>query len=143
MKMMETAKSATGAIGSDVKTMSYIEAITEGLMEEMQRDERIFLIGEDIAAYGGVFKATRGLYEKFGPMRVIDSPISENFLVEGAVGASIAGLITSPEIQFDAFITLAMDGIVEHAVKMRYRSGAMITCPMLILCCYGGALGAR
>ncbi|HZE18945.1 MAG TPA: alpha-ketoacid dehydrogenase subunit beta, partial [Candidatus Angelobacter sp.] len=90
---METAKSAPGAIGSDVKTMTYIEAITEGLMEEMQRDERIFLIGEDIAAYGGVFKATRGLYEKFGPMRVIDSPISENFLVQGAVGAAIAGLI--------------------------------------------------
>ena len=141
MKMTETAKPGPGAISSDVKTMTYIEAITEGLMEEMQRDERIFLIGEDIAGYGGVFKATRGLYEKFGPMRVIDSPISENFLVEGAVGASIAGLIPSPEIQFDDFITLAMDGIVEHAAKMRYRSGGMFTCPMVIRCCYGGAVG--
>jgi len=62
-------------------------------------------------------------------MRVIDSPISENFLVQGAVGASIAGLIPSPEIQFDDFITLAMDGIVEHAAKMRYRSGGMFHVP--------------
>src|SRR5207247_10206549 len=120
------------AIAADVKTRSHIEAITEGLMEEMQRDGRIFLIGEDIAGYGGVFKATKGMYEKFGPMRVIDSPISENFLVQGAVGASIAGLIPSPEIQFDDFITLAMDAIVEHAAKMRYRSGGMFTCPMVI-----------
>jgi len=130
-----------GAIASDVKTSTYIEAITDGLREEMERDERIFLIGEDIASYGGVFKATKGLYEKFGPMRVIDSPISENFLVQGAVGAAIAGLIPSPEIQFDDFVTLAMDAIVEHAAKMRYRSGGMFTCPMVIRCCYGGAVG--
>ena len=138
---MDVAQATPGAIASDVKTMTYIEAITEGLREEMERDERIFLIGEDIAAYGGVFKATKGLYEKFGPMRVIDSPISENFLIQGAVGASIAGLIPSPEIQFDDFITLAMDAIVEHAAKMRYRSGGMFTCPMVIRCCYGGAVG--
>ena len=77
MKTMETAKTSSGAIGTDVKTVTYIEAITDGLREEMERDERIFLIGEDIAAYGGVFKATKGLYERFGPTRVIDSPISE------------------------------------------------------------------
>ncbi|MBI4364821.1 MAG: alpha-ketoacid dehydrogenase subunit beta [Candidatus Latescibacteria bacterium] len=124
-----------------MKTVTYIEAITDGLREEMERDERIFLIGEDIAAYGGVFKATKGLYERFGPMRVIDSPISENFLVQGAVGAAIAGLIPSPELQFDDFISLAVDGIVEHAAKMRYRSGGMFTCPMVIRCCYGGAVG--
>ena len=124
-----------------MKTMNLIEAINQGLAEEMERDERIFLIGEDIATYGGVFKATKGLYERFGPMRVIDSPISENFLVQGMVGAAIAGLIPSPEIQFDDFISLAVDGIVEHAAKMRYRSGGMFTCPMVIRCCYGGAVG--
>jgi len=138
---MDVAQTAPGAIASDVKTMTYIEAITEGLREEMERDERIFLIGEDIANYGGVFKATKGLYEKFGPMRVIDSPISENFLVQGSVGAAIAGLIPSPEIQFDDFISLAVDGIVEHAAKMRYRSGGMFSCPMVIRCCYGAAVG--
>jgi len=140
MKTMETIP-APQAAAADVKTMTLIEAITQGLHEEMERDERIFLIGEDIAGYGGVFKATRGLYERFGPMRVIDSPISENFLVQGAVGAAIAGLIPSPEIQFDDFISLAVDGIVEHAAKMRYRSGGMFTCPMVIRCCCGGAVG--
>jgi pyruvate/2-oxoglutarate/acetoin dehydrogenase E1 component len=138
---MEPAKTIPTTAGTDVKTVTYIEAITDGLREEMERDERIFLIGEDIAAYGGVFKATKGLYERFGPTRVIDSPISENFLVQGAVGAAIAGLIPSPEIQFDDFVSLAMDGIVEHAAKMRYRSGGMFTCPMVIRCCYGGAVG--
>ena len=140
MKTMDTIP-APQAAAADVKTMTLIEAITQGLHEEMERDERIFLIGEDIAVYGGVFKATRGLYERFGPMRVIDSPISENFLVQGAVGAAIAGLIPSPEIQFDDFISLAVDGIVEHAAKMRYRSGGMFTCPMVIRCCCGGAVG--
>jgi pyruvate/2-oxoglutarate/acetoin dehydrogenase E1 component len=140
MKTMETIPTPQ-APAADVKTMTLIEAITQGLHEEMERDERIFLIGEDIAGYGGVFKATRGLYEKFGPMRVIDSPISENFLVQGAVGAAIAGLIPSPEIQFDDFISLAVDGIVEHAAKMRYRSGGMFTCPMVIRTCCGGAVG--
>jgi pyruvate/2-oxoglutarate/acetoin dehydrogenase E1 component len=140
MKTMETER-APAAPSAETKTITLIEAINQGLHEEMERDERIFLIGEDIAGYGGVFKATKGLYERFGPMRVIDSPISENFLVQGMVGAAIAGLIPSPEIQFDDFISLAVDGIVEHAAKMRYRSGGMFTCPMVIRCCCGAAVG--
>jgi pyruvate/2-oxoglutarate/acetoin dehydrogenase E1 component len=140
MKTMDSAQ-APAAAPADVKPINIIEAINQALHEEMERDERIFLIGEDIAVYGGVFKATKGLYEKFGPMRVIDSPISENFLVQGAVGAALAGLIPSPEIQFDDFISLAVDGIVEHAAKMRYRSGGMWTCPMVIRCCCGAGVG--
>jgi pyruvate/2-oxoglutarate/acetoin dehydrogenase E1 component len=140
MKTMETERPPAAA-PTEAKTITLIEAINQALHEEMERDERIFLIGEDIAGYGGVFKATKGLYERFGPMRVIDSPISENFLVQGMVGAAIAGLIPSPEIQFDDFISLAVDGIVEHAAKMRYRSGGMFTCPMVIRCCCGGAVG--
>jgi 2-oxoisovalerate dehydrogenase E1 component beta subunit len=139
MKTFDTQAPAPAPAAA--KTITMIEAITQALHEEMERDPRIFLIGEDIASYGGVFKATKGLYERFGPMRVIDSPISENFLVQGAVGAALAGLIPSPEIQFDDFISLAVDGIVEHAAKMRYRSGGMWTCPMVIRCCCGGAVG--
>ena len=135
------AATPPAAAQSDVKTVTLIEAITQALHEEMERDERIFLIGEDIAGYGGVFKATKGLYERFGPTRVIDSPISENFLVQGMVGAALAGLIPSPEIQFDDFSSLAVDGIINHAAKMRYRSGGMWTCPMVIRCCYGAAVG--
>ncbi len=140
---MKTIDAATppAAPQAGVKTITYIEAITQALFEEMERDERIFLIGEDIAAYGGVFKATRGLYERFGPMRVIDSPISENFLVQGMIGAALAGLIPSPEIQFDDFSSLAVDGLINHAAKMRYRSGGMWTCPMVVRCCYGAAVG--
>jgi 2-oxoisovalerate dehydrogenase E1 component beta subunit len=140
MKTMDAAL-PPAATRPDVKTVTYIEAITQALLEEMERDERIFLIGEDIASYGGVFKATRGLYERFGPMRVIDSPISENFLVQGMIGAALAGLIPSPEIQFDDFSSLAVDGLINHAAKMRYRSGGMWTCPMVVRCCYGGAVG--
>jgi pyruvate/2-oxoglutarate/acetoin dehydrogenase E1 component len=139
MKTFDTQAPAPAPAAA--KTITMIEAITQALHEEMERDPRIFLIGEDIASYGGVFKATKGLYERFGPMRVIDSPISENFLVQGAVGAALAGLIPSPEIQFDDFISLAVDGIVEHAAKMRYRSGGMWTCPMVIRCCCGAAVG--
>ncbi|HET7904664.1 MAG TPA: alpha-ketoacid dehydrogenase subunit beta [Candidatus Eisenbacteria bacterium] len=142
MKTMESAPGQTAAPNDTPATpITYIEAITQALHEEMERDERIFLIGEDIAGYGGVFKATKNLYEKFGPMRVIDSPISENFLVQGAVGAALAGLIPSPEIQFDDFTSLAVDGIVEHAAKMRYRSGGMWTCPMVIRVCCGAGVG--
>jgi 2-oxoisovalerate dehydrogenase E1 component beta subunit len=142
MKTMESAPERTAAPDdSPPKPITYIEAITQALHEEMERDERIFLIGEDIAGYGGVFKATKNLYERFGPSRVIDSPISENFLVQGAVGAALAGLIPSPEIQFDDFTSLAVDGIVEHAAKMRYRSGGMWTCPMVIRICCGAGVG--
>ncbi|HEU4333501.1 MAG TPA: alpha-ketoacid dehydrogenase subunit beta [Candidatus Eisenbacteria bacterium] len=142
MKTMESAPGQTAASNDTPATpITYIEAITQALHEEMERDERIFLIGEDIAGYGGVFKATKNLYERFGPMRVIDSPISENFLVQGAVGAALAGLIPSPEIQFDDFTSLAVDGIVEHAAKMRYRSGGMWTCPMVIRVCCGAGVG--
>ncbi len=140
MKTMDSVPAAAAA-QSDTQTINYIEAINQGLAEEMERDERIFLIGEDIANYGGVFKATKNLYERFGALRVIDSPISENFLVQGSVGAALAGLIPSPEIQFDDFTSLAVDGIVEHAAKMRYRSGGMWTCPMVIRVCCGGGVG--
>jgi 2-oxoisovalerate dehydrogenase E1 component beta subunit len=142
MKTMESAPAHAAAPNdTPAAPITYIEAITQALHEEMERDERIFLIGEDIAGYGGVFKATKQLYERFGPMRVIDSPISENFLVQGAVGAALAGLIPSPEIQFDDFTSLAVDGIVEHAAKMRYRSGGMWTCPMVIRVCCGAGVG--
>jgi len=75
-----------------LKKVTFIEAITMALAEEMERDERVFLIGEDIGAYGGVFKATKGLQERFGSMRVIDSPISEAFIAGGSVGAALMGM---------------------------------------------------
>jgi 2-oxoisovalerate dehydrogenase E1 component beta subunit len=124
-----------------MKKTTYIEAITQALYEEMERDEKVFLLGEDIGLYGGVFKATKGLQERFGADRVIDSPISEGYLVGGAVGAAMVGARPVPEIQFADFITPAMDQIIQQAAKVRYRSGGQWTCPMTIRVCCGGEVG--
>lgn len=121
--------------------MTYIDAITSALGEEMRRDERVFLIGEDIGKMGGVFKATKGLYDEFGPDRVIDSPLAEGIIVSSSVGAALAGMRPVPEIQFADFITPAMDAIVEQAAKLRYRSAGTQTCPLTLRVCYGGGVG--
>jgi len=121
--------------------LTYIAAITEALREEMRRDERVFIIGEDVGVEGGVFKATKGLYEEFGADRVIDSPLAEGIIVSSAIGAAMAGMRPVPEIQFADFITPAMDAIVEQAAKLRYRSGGTQTCPLTLRVCYGGGVG--
>ena len=120
---------------------TYIDAITQGLREEMQRDPKVFIIGEDVGVMGGVFKATKGLYEEFGPDRVIDSPLAEGIIVSSAIGAAMAGMRPCPEIQFVDFITPAMDAIVEQAAKLRYRSAGTQTCPLTLRVCYGGGVG--
>jgi 2-oxoisovalerate dehydrogenase E1 component beta subunit len=124
-----------------MKKITYIDAITEGMAEEMERDESVFLIGEDIGLYGGVFKATKGLQKRFGVERVIDSPISEAYIVGGCVGAAMVGMRPIPEIQFADFITPSMDQIIQQAAKIRYRSAGAWTCPMTIRVCCGGEGG--
>ena len=119
---------------------TYIDAINAGLGEEMRRDERVFLIGEDIGVMGGAFKATKGLYEEFGPDRVIDSPLAEGIIVSSAIGAALAGLRPVPEIQFSDFVTPAMDAITQQAAKLRYRSAGTQTCPLTLRICYGGGV---
>src|SRR5512142_3079173 len=121
--------------------MTYIDAITTALGEEMRRDDKVFLIGEDIGAMGGVFKATKGLYDEFGPDRVIDSPLAEGIIVSSAIGAALAGMRPCPEIQFSDFVTPAMDAITQQAAKLRYRSAGTQTCPMTLRICYGGGVG--
>ena len=124
-----------------MKTVTYIEAITQALDEEMARDERVFLIGEDIGLYGGVFKATKGLLEKYGAERVIDSPISEVYIAGGSVGAAMVGMRPVPEIQFSDFITPSMDQIIQQMAKIRYRTGGQWTCPMTVRVCCGADIG--
>jgi 2-oxoisovalerate dehydrogenase E1 component beta subunit len=121
--------------------MTYIDAINTALREEMARDERVFIIGEDVGAMGGVFKATKGLQEEFGKERVIDSPLAEGVIVSSSIGAAMAGMRPVAEIQFADFITPAMDPIVEQAAKLRYRSAGTQTCPLTIRVCYGGGVG--
>ncbi|MBN2227620.1 MAG: alpha-ketoacid dehydrogenase subunit beta [candidate division Zixibacteria bacterium] len=124
-----------------MKKTTFIEAITQAMAEEMERDEHVFLIGQDIGLYGGVFKATKGLLDKFGPRRVIDAPISEVYIAGGSVGAAMVGLRPVAEIQFADFITPSMDQIIQQMAKMRYRTGAQWTSPMTIRVCCGGDVG--
>lgn len=121
--------------------MTYIDAINTALREEMARDERVFIIGEDVGIMGGAFKATKGLQEEFGKERVIDSPLAEGVIVSSSIGAAMAGMRPVAEIQFADFITPAMDPIAEQAAKLRYRSAGTQTCPLTIRVCYGGGVG--
>jgi 2-oxoisovalerate dehydrogenase E1 component beta subunit len=122
-------------------SVSYLDAINSALNEEMRRDPNVFIIGEDVGVMGGAFGVTKGLYDEFGPDRVIDSPLAEGIIVSASIGAAMAGLRPVPEIQFVDFITPAMDAITQQAAKLRYRSGGSQTCPLTLRVCYGGGTG--
>jgi 2-oxoisovalerate dehydrogenase E1 component beta subunit len=121
--------------------ITYIDAINRTLHEEMARDETTFLIGEDTGIYGGVFKATRGLLEAFGPERVVDSPISESLIAGMAVGAAMVGCRPLPEIQFADFIPPAFDQIVQQLGRYYWRTVGTWEMPVTIRCPYGGGVG--
>jgi 2-oxoisovalerate dehydrogenase E1 component beta subunit len=103
---------------------TYVEAIRQGIWEEMERDERVFVLGEDVGTYGGAFKVTQGMLDRFGPMRVLDTPISESAIVGAAIGAAYMGFRPVAEMQFIDFISCAFDQITNFAAKSRYRWGA-------------------
>jgi 2-oxoisovalerate dehydrogenase E1 component subunit beta len=110
------------------------------LRAEMARDDRVLILGEDVGVAGGVFRATEGLYEAFGPERVIDTPLAELSIIGIAIGAAAAGLRPIAEIEFADFIYSAFDQIVNEAAKLRYRSYGMWTCPLVIRTPYGGGI---
>jgi acetoin:2,6-dichlorophenolindophenol oxidoreductase subunit beta len=124
------------------RMLSYSRAINEALAEELERDERVFIMGQDVGAFGGAFGVTRGLFDKFGPTRVIDSPISEMFLVGGGVGAAITGLRPVIEMQYADFLWNAGDEIVGKMAKWRYMHGGLFTVPMVVRLPEGAAGGA-
>ncbi|MEM2157818.1 MAG: alpha-ketoacid dehydrogenase subunit beta, partial [Sulfolobales archaeon] len=111
--------------------------LREALREEMLRDERVFLMGEDIGLIGGVFKVTQGLYEEFGPERVRDTPISETAIVGAAIGAAIAGMRPVAEIMYMDFLMCAGDQVINHLPKIRYMSGGKLKVPAVIRTQYG------
>ncbi len=121
-------------------TVTYLEAIRQALLEEMERDERVFLLGEDIGAYGGAFKVTAGLQERFGPDRVMDTPITEAGIIGAAVGAALAGMRPVAEMQFIDFIACGFNQLVNFAAKCRYRWGAGV--PMVVRGPCGGGVRA-
>ena len=117
-----------------VKT--YLQAISDGLREEMRRDKRVFVIGEDIGVYGGAFKVTQGFQEEFGPWRVIDSPLSETAIVAGCTGAAIVGMRPVAEMQFADFVSCAWDHLTTVAAKQHYRAGTAV--PIVVRLPSGG-----
>jgi pyruvate/2-oxoglutarate/acetoin dehydrogenase E1 component len=121
----------------------YWKALNEALMEEMQRDDRVVVFGEDIALAGGAFGVTRGLRDQFGPWRVRDTPISENAIVGLAVGSAAIGLRPVAEIMFMDFSLLALDQVVNQAAKYRYFSGRSLPLVVRMMCGAGGQHGAQ
>ena len=118
--------------GSDMREIPYAQALQEAMREEMERDERVFIFGEDVGLYGGAYGATRGLYEEFGEWRVIDTPISEATVGGAAVGAAMAGMRPVAEIMYVDFTPLAMDQIANQGAKNRYMFGGKTSVPMVI-----------
>lgn len=109
-----------------MREITYLEAIREALIQALERDQRVYLIGEDIGSYGGAFGVTKGLLERFGPERIIDTPISEGAIVGTSVGASIVGMKPIAEIMYMDFLPIAMDQLVTHAAKLYFMSGGQL-----------------
>jgi pyruvate/2-oxoglutarate/acetoin dehydrogenase E1 component len=116
--------------------MTYLEAISDGLREEMRRDESVFCLGEDIGAFGGAFKVTAGFQEEFGPERVLDMPLAENLIIGAAVGAAVEGMKPVCEMQFADFIACGFDQLVNVAAKLHYRQG--VAAPIVVRLPSGG-----
>ena len=121
-----------------VKTM--IEAIRDGLREEMEKDDRVFVMGEDVGPRGGVFGVTDGFFKQFGPERVIDTPLAESMIAGAAIGAALNGMRPVAEMQFADFSHPAMDQIMNEAAKIRFRSNNAFNVPMVIRMPYGGGI---
>jgi len=120
--------------------MNIIEAVRSALQTQMRADKRVVVLGEDVGKFGGVFRATSGLYEEFGADRVIDTPLAEAGIIGTAIGMALYGLRPVPEIQFGDFIFPAFDQIVSELAKFRYRSGGQYTCPVVIRTPVGGGI---
>ncbi|MEQ8277289.1 MAG: alpha-ketoacid dehydrogenase subunit beta [Deltaproteobacteria bacterium] len=120
--------------------MNIIEAVNSALSIAMERDERVVVLGEDVGKFGGVFRATKGLYEKFGPERTMDTPLAEGGIIGTAIGMALYGLRPVAEIQFADFIWPAFDQIVSELAKMRFRSGGQYAAPMVIRTPVGGGI---
>jgi pyruvate dehydrogenase E1 component beta subunit len=120
--------------------MNLIEAVRDALRVEMRRDPRVVVLGEDVGRFGGVFRATEGLQEEFGPERCIDTPLAESGIVGTAIGMALYGMRPVPEIQFGDYIYPAFDQIVNELAKLRYRSGGEYSAPVIIRTPIGGGI---
>lgn len=122
--------------------LTLVQAINSALAQEMERDDRIVILGEDVGLNGGVFRVTEGLQQKFGPERVVDTPLAESGIMGTAIGLAMAGMRPIPEIQFEGFLGPAFDQLVNHAARYRTRSRGAITIPMTVRVPVGGGIHA-
>ena len=127
---------AVEPMGGVMSEMTYLEAISDGLREEMRRDHTVFCLGEDIGVFGGAFKVTAGFHEEFGAERVLDMPLAENLIIGAAVGAAVEGMRPVCEMQFADFIACGFDQLVNVAAKLHYRQGVAV--PMVVRLPSGG-----
>jgi len=142
--MSQTTESdaETGGTETETESLTLVQAVREGLHDEMARDEDVLVMGEDVGENGGVFRATQGLIDEFGPDRVVDTPLAESGIVGTAVGMAAYGLRPVTEIQFMGFIYPAFDQIISHAARLRTRSRGAFTCPLVVRAPYGGGIRA-
>ncbi|WP_412027388.1 alpha-ketoacid dehydrogenase subunit beta [Deinococcus yunweiensis] len=136
----QSTDTPTPGTAGEPRTINLIQAVTEALAEELERDRRVVLFGEDVGARGGVFMATAGLQARFGKERVFDTPLSEASIVGAAVGMAARGLRPVAEIQFADYMGPGFDQIISQAAKLRYRSGGQFTCPLVIRTPSGGGV---
>ncbi len=125
-----------------MREITYLEAVREAMTQEMERDSRVFLIGEDIGEYGGAFQVSYGMLEKFGPERILDTPITELGLTGAATGAALIGMRPIAEIMFMDFTTLASEQLVNQAAKLRFMFGGNATVPLVLRTPAGSGTGA-
>ncbi len=126
------------AVSTTTRTLTMAQAIAEAIGQEMERDSRVFVMGEDIGAYGGIFGATGGLLQKFGPDRIMDTPISETAFIGAATGAAAEGLRPIVELMFVDFFGVCMDQIYNHLAKNTYMSGGSVRLPVVLMTAIGG-----
>lgn len=119
-----------------------VEAINSGLMVEMEREPSVVILGEDVGREGGVFRVTDGLQAKFGENRVFDTPLAESGIVGVSIGMAVKGLRPVAEIQFEGFLYLALNQLINHAARIRNRSRGRFTCPLVVRCPWGGGIHA-
>jgi pyruvate dehydrogenase E1 component beta subunit len=125
-----------------MREITYLEAVREAMTQEMERDSRVFMIGEDIGEYGGAFQVSYGMLEKFGPERILDTPITELGLTGAATGAALIGMRPIAEIMFMDFTTLASEQLVNQAAKLRFMFGGQSTVPLVLRTPAGSGTGA-
>ena len=131
-----------GEADDEREQLTLVDGVREALRAEMQRDDRVLVLGEDVGKNGGVFRATGGLYDEFGSARVVDTPLAESGIVGTSIGMATKGLRPVAEMQFMGFIYPAFDQIVSHAARLRNRSRGRFTCPLVVRAPYGGGIRA-